>query len=139
MCPKEAQINRGQKSKFCGRICRNAYRREKTGLTSAYPGLPTGTVGAINELRACVDLMEKGYEVFRAVSSACSCDLAVLKDGQLLRIEVLTAYRITATGKLLGSHNSKKDFGRQDHFAFMLPNEIVYEPPLPKLIPESDI
>lgn len=57
--------------------------------------LSTGVVGTINELRVCVDLLLKGYEVFRSVSSMCSCDLAILKDGKLLRLEVKTGYYLT--------------------------------------------
>lgn len=61
---------------------------------SQYPGLPTGTVGAINELRVSVDLMARGYAVFRALSPSCPCDLAILKDDNLIRVEVKTGYRL---------------------------------------------
>lgn len=88
--------------------------------------LPTSTVGAISELRAASDLLGKGYHVFRALSPACPCDIAVLRDGKLLRIEVKTGYR-TATGKLYKSPAHNNEF---DILAMVLPDEIIYEPPL---------
>jgi hypothetical protein len=131
-CLNEPRIVRGQRSKFCSDQCRRAFYRQRNGLSSAYPGLPSASVGAIGELRVSVDLLAKGYEVFRAVSASCSCDLAILKNGRLLRIEVRTGYRIKATGALLASRNRQKDAGRQDHYAFVLPGEIIYDPPLPE-------
>ena len=74
-----------------------------------------------------MDLMVKGFEVFRALSGGASCDLAVVHNGVLARIEVRTAYR-TAKGDIQRNRNG---LGRQDHFAWCLPDEIVYEPPLP--------
>lgn len=96
------------------------------GCQSAYPGVSTGTVEAISELRVSVDLLAKGYEVFRALSPSCSCDLTVMKNGELLRIEVRTAYR----GKSNNIITSRSRF-KADHFALVLPSEIVYEPELP--------
>jgi hypothetical protein len=55
--------------------------------------LPTGTVGAMAELLAATDLLMKGFEVFRAVSPSASCDLAILKEGKLLKVEVRTGYK----------------------------------------------
>lgn len=95
-------------------------------MRSAYPGLATGTVGAIGELRVCVDLLAKGYEVFRAVSPSCSCDLLVLKSGVVTRIEVRTSYR-TRSGKVYyPTHNVRADI-----IAAVLGDELSYNPPLP--------
>lgn len=74
------------------------------------------------------DLLALGYEVFRALSPACSCDLAILKDGQLLRIEVTTAY-IGPSGNIL---TCKKPNEKSDIIAYFLKagKEIIYEPAL---------
>src|SRR5207244_171702 len=74
--------------KYCSRLCQMNYFDKISGRTCTGLGLPSSTVGAISELRVACDLLEKKYEVFRAISAACSCDLAVLKNGKLLRIEV---------------------------------------------------
>lgn len=34
--------------------------------------------------------MRRGYAVFRALSPACVCDLAIIQDGMLTRVEVTT-------------------------------------------------
>lgn len=39
------------------------------------------------------DLLAAGFEVFRALSPACSCDLIVLSKGKLVRVEVRTGAR----------------------------------------------
>jgi hypothetical protein len=113
--------------KFHSVPCQTAHYNKSLGCQSAYPGINTGTVGAISELRVSVDLLAKGYEVFRALSPACSCDLAILKDGKLLRIEVRTAYR-SKNGGIVSNHSRFN----ADHFALVLPDEIVYEPQLQK-------
>jgi len=50
----------------------------------------TSTIGATSELLVAADLLRRGFEVFRAVSPTCSCDLGVLRDGRFLRVEVKT-------------------------------------------------
>ena len=93
-------------------------------------GLPTATVGAISELRVAIDLFEKGYEVFRALSPTCSCDLAILNDGKLLRVEVKTAYRNTK-----GSTIPPPKGIRADVAALVLPDTIEYQPTLESVVP----
>ena len=89
--------------------------------------LPAGTVGAIAELRVSVDLLSKGYEVFRALNPSCPCDLAILCDNRLFRVEVRTAHRSGYTGKVY-CDPSKKEY--YDILAQVLPEQIVYIPEL---------
>lgn len=44
--------------------------------------------GAIGELLVASDLLSRGYEVFRPLCAASSCDLAYIRDGHLVRVEV---------------------------------------------------
>lgn len=119
-----------KQSLYCSRACRNAAGNDRNSFKSRHPGLPTATVGAIGKMQVCADLLSKGYEVFRAVSASCSCDIAILKDGKMLRIEARTGYRSKASGKLLYPKKSH-DGGRSEHHAIILgPNEIVYLPEL---------
>lgn len=109
--------------KYCSRKC-----REQDGLArvrAANPflaGIPTATTGTVSELRVCVDLLSKGYEVFRAVSPSCSCDLAILRDGRLLRVEVKTC-RL----RIDGSQANGPIPHRADILARVYPSEIRYE------------
>lgn len=61
--------------------------------------LSNGTVGAISEMVVAVDLMKKGYAVFRSLSPACFCDLMAVKGDSSLRVEVKTGYE-SETGRV---------------------------------------
>ena len=75
--------------RFCSNECKNKYWNKylKSGLN-----LPNQTVGAISELLASVDLMKKGYEVYRALSPSSSCDIFALKNKISKKFEVRTGY-----------------------------------------------
>lgn len=59
-----------------GHVPRNGYYSTQMGVRS--------------ELLVCIDLIEKGFEVFRAMSNN-SCDLIALKNGRCFRLEVKTS------------------------------------------------
>jgi hypothetical protein len=105
------------------------------GKNTSWNGLSSGTVGALQELRVSVDLMIRGYEVFRALSPSCSCDLMVLNGNKMLRIEVRTAYENPQTGHLGFPRSRSEKFGMSltDHYALALSDKIVYRPDLPEL------
>lgn len=110
--------------KYCGLEC----SKESNSYISIATGLPTGTVGAISDLIVCADLLKKGYEVFRSVSQSCSCDLAILKNGHLLRVEVKTGYS-TARGKRFTNKPSHPE--KFDILAVAYHDGVKYEPDLP--------
>lgn len=47
----------------------------------------------MHELLVAVDLLRLGFCVFRAISPNSPCDLAILKDKELIMIEVTTGAR----------------------------------------------
>jgi hypothetical protein len=91
--------------------------------------LSTPVIGIIAEHRVIVDLLTRGYDVFHAASPACSCDLAVLKNGNLLRVEVTTG-KYTPTRKIFYPPHNKNNY---DIVAAVLPDQIYYFPDLPPL------
>lgn len=111
---------------YCSRECdleqqRKHYERSPLSVRNAT------TVGMISELVVCADLMRLGYEVFRAVSAASSCDLAVLKDGTLKRVEVTTGHRKNG-GKVF---HCKKPSPKYDILAVVIqPYLVIYNPAL---------
>jgi hypothetical protein len=76
--------------RYCSGYCRREAQRRK--FLKRATTLPSGTIGAAHELLVSADLLAKGYDVYRAVSGSCPCDLAIVKDGKLLRVEVTTGY-----------------------------------------------
>jgi len=107
-------FGRERTQKTCSQDCRNKRNIFLTGRSSN-KSIPTGTVGAISEMSVAMFLMDKGYAVFRALSPACICDLVVIKDEKILRLEVRTGYE-DEKGKITFP-SSDKDKGRQDFFA----------------------
>lgn len=116
--------------KYCSPKCVAEHEKHMRCKLNDRYDLPSGTVGTMSELSVALDLMRSGYEVFRAMSPSTSCDLAVLKNGRLLRIEVRTGSKNREAGRVYYS-KSKKDHGRQDHFAIVHNGVIAYHPPLP--------
>lgn len=121
-------LSKGQR-KFCSPKCAGIFWKEKYLIMNPLKGKTSATTGAISELRVAVDLLAKGYDVFRSLSSNCPCDLAILKNEKLLRIEVRTAH-ISTSGKLYKTKLNRDDPKKIDHYAWVLPNEIIYEPEL---------
>lgn len=130
-CQKELPKDAHGSRKYCSYECISAFNKAKyRGFNpNDLKGNSRATTGAISELRVSVDLLSKGYNVFRALSPNGPCDLAVLRDDKLLRIEVRTTY-ISYTGKPYKTKNKKDDPNNIDHYAWVLPNEIIYEPEL---------
>jgi hypothetical protein len=56
-----------------------------------YSRVNTSTKGALKELVVTIDLLARGYDVFRAINPSCSCDLVATKGKSFIRIEVTTA------------------------------------------------
>ncbi len=85
-------------AKTCSKMC--SRKRESTMYRDSYQiyGLPTGTVGALNELRVSTDLMLRGWSVFRSLSPSSQCDLVLLKNEKVVRVEVTTG-RPSPSGK----------------------------------------
>jgi len=78
-------------------------------------------------MRVSTDLLMHGAEVFRALSPNCSCDLIILKDGKLLRVEVTTGHELL-NGRVI---HPKKTFAKRDLLAVVLwDGRIEYRPAL---------
>lgn len=119
----ETIITTGPKNKkYCSQTC----MRKATGTYTIYPHLANGTVGALNELKVCVDLMDKGCEVYRALSPTTAYDLIIIYKGVKYSVEVKTAYRSSA-GNIMkpALRENQKDV---DILATVVSYEIFYTP-----------
>lgn len=86
----------GRRRKYCNAACRRKYAYNKWRITNpkGHGCRNTADAGALAELLVCADLLNSGYQVFRAVSPAASCDLiVVISSTKILRIQVKTAFR----------------------------------------------
>jgi len=121
------ESEQGRTRKYCSAQCKSMNQKEHYDLSdvSKLQNFSPAQKGALSELRASVDLMLNGYEVFRAVSPACSCDLIALKNNKTIRIEVRTA-----TKRIDGSLKYPISKIRADVVAAVFGNTVVYFPPL---------
>ncbi len=72
--------------------------------------------GAFAELMVCADLLRKHFEVFKAVSAGASCDLIVMKNGAMTRIEVKCG-RVNLDGRV--TINLNRNIGKFDVLAIV--------------------
>ena len=116
----------GKQRKFCSRKCRRDFEKELYISHKREIVIARGTVGAISELEVSCDLMKKGFDIFRAMSPSASCDLIILKNKLLLRIEATTGYRLK-NNKL---YYPKKDNQKSDCIAVYdeSQNQVYYFP-----------
>ena len=92
----------GLNHKFCSKSCErktNAPLRENLNISS-------GKVGTISELLVCIDLMKKGWEVYKAIYQSSFCAAIAIKNGVILKLEIRTGY-----------YNKNKDGGLNLHYA----------------------
>lgn len=87
----------------------------------------TGVTGAASEMVACIDLLRRGYEVFRAVAPACECDLIALSAARCWRVEVRTGTPSRLTDRV-SVPLSDGDRGRFDVLAVVLGDRVAYLP-----------
>lgn len=85
-----------------------------------------GHVGAASELVVCVDLMRRGWDVFRSESPQNNFDIVASKGPVMLRIEVRTAAKIK--GKLTAATH-----GYYDILAIVRGFDLLYKPELPEV------
>ncbi len=118
----------GRKKKYCTEMCR--MRHYNSHLTRGTDqAISTGSFGALSELMASQHLILQNFHVFRAVSPSCPCDLVVMKNQLLLRVEVTTGRRHVANQKI---HFPAKDTAYFDILAVVVIEEnlVVFTPDL---------
>lgn len=105
---------------------RVARTRARNPLRYSVP-IPPHTVGAVCELQVAADLLQRGFHVFRSVSPHAPCDIIIILNGRMFRIEVRAAKRgVCAT------------HGEYDCLAAVNPDGfITYSPPLDGLTKSS--
>lgn len=97
-------------SKYCSKTCRRMAEEETYALLHpSHAKVSCTTTGAIGELLVSVDLLHRGFAVFRALSPACPCDLIALSGNRMLRIEVTKAVML-ASGKTSFPPHKKENY-----------------------------
>lgn len=110
---------------YCSTFCLGRAKAPKSyiPLTAC-----TSDTGAASEMMACIDLIKKGFTVFRAVSPSASCDLiAIAADGSIVRIEVKTGY-YAKSGAVTFRHPKRPELYDVLVIVIHKENEVIYRP-----------
>lgn len=113
-CNKKIECSQPNQ-KFCTKSCRNNYHG-RNRLVSINSEVSSGTVGCITELEISIYFMKKGYAVFRSLSPACFCDLIVIKNKEVMYLEVRTGY-LSASGAVNFPKRISTKGGKPTHYA----------------------
>jgi len=112
--------------KFCGEICSKKYKQKVYRSLNPPLNLTTGMVGCLHELEVTCDLIKRGFHVYRAVSGNSDCNLAIVKDNKLIRVEVTTGRYEPKEGKYFYPHH---DESKYDLLAIIFyDGKIIYKP-----------
>lgn len=114
-------------TKYCSEECSKVAQTRRYRELNPEPNLERNTRGAISEHRVIVDLLSRGFEVFKAVSGASSCDLAILQNGNLYRVEVKTGHYGKIGVPYTASPKKLKKI-KADILATVLYDKILYSP-----------
>lgn len=116
-------------SKRCSSVKEKQDRDERNGIDSMLGALNTGVVGGMHELLVCVDLLKRGWYVYRSVTQSAPFDLMAFFEGKPYSIEVTTG-SYSSRGEVT---HAPKDFSTFNYLAVVTRDgKIFYEPPLPE-------
>jgi hypothetical protein len=128
--PANAKSNR----KFCNKVCaRNYVQRQwrERNPKSAAGELAKGTVAEANEMRVAIDLLHRGFEVYRAAFQGMPCDMLIKTPHphSMYRVEVTTG-NYSPNGALA---HPVRDPTKYDVLAVVVGERIIYKPQLWRL------
>lgn len=116
---------------YCGEECASQWHREAWTKRNRHSKikLSASVIGAMHELLVSADLFKMGYSVFRSLSPSAPCDIVILKNGKLLRVEITTGI-LSSTGKIYNAkmYKPKKVKEQYDVLAIAFKGKITYEP-----------
>lgn len=120
--------------KFCDARCAAEYQKKawrESNPKSATATLQNNTIAEVNEMRVAIDLLRRGFAVYRAAFQGMPCDMVVSPEGntifgKVLRVEVTTGNR-TPKGTIV---HPDRDASKYDVLAVVIGDEIFYKPEL---------
>lgn len=119
VCKKESTTNRAWQV-YCSNKCAKEFYLQECRTETDAPLSHRSNFGAAVELLISSDLLFRGFEVFRALSPTCSCDLIAMKDHNIVRIEVRSAKEAKSGSINFATQRLSKD--RSDIIAIVIRN-----------------
>jgi len=126
ICGKTIPEHRQRRhAKSCSDKCGAMLQKKRYNQLNPCSVFTQNISGAIAEHRTIIDLLSHGFEVFHSVNPGSPCDLVILKDNKLQRVEV-KSLRYMASGVPFKPTKPIK----ADILASVMPDKIIYSPPL---------
>lgn len=122
-CNNEVKGNNPNK-KYCSKTCCKEAHRKKTAWEGSV--LSSSMKGSISELVVAVDLMKRGWDVYRALSPAAPTDLIAIRDNQTIKIEVRSGSRDKNSSLCFPRFKDRDSFS--DQYAVVEGKDIFYIP-----------
>ena len=104
-CGKEI-VGRNKQATYCSIKCNQSVHKEKVKKPNT--SMLKVVTGEYHELKACVALMECGWEVFRNMARHGATDMIVKKDGIITEIDVSTGTQYNGGDGIKYNVNRKK-------------------------------
>ena len=94
-------LARKHNQQYCTPRCQGAAQRSRYYGSSPFSELSSAIKGTLSELAVACDLLERGWQGFRAVAPACFADIAAYKNDASHFLEVRTGHRNHVSGKVM--------------------------------------
>lgn len=108
--------------RYCSASCRGKANKRNAAGVHRPLALPAGSTGAVGELLVAADLLQHGFQVFRACSPSALWDLTAWRDGRFYRVECRTG---TVHGDRV--YYAKKPTDAGDVYAVVVPTRLGVE------------
>ena len=125
LCGKPIPIIRRKHAIYCSSDCHHLSLKSRYHSLNPQSTLSPTASGSISEYKVIIDLLIRGFEVFRSVEPGATCDLAILQNNKLLRVEVKTT-KYSSIGK---PYKPQKPI-KADILASVMHDRILYTPSL---------
>jgi hypothetical protein len=108
--------------KYCDVFCRDRNKDDESEFCTAF-------IGAIHETQVALDLMRKGWDVFRSMSPTGPVDLVIVCRTVTLRVQVRKAHKTTPGGVSYPKAGLDDDDGLFDVLALSFADgSVLYSP-----------
>jgi len=108
---------------YCSEKCNHKYHDEV--VPNCYPGASTMVKGEVSEHLVIIDLLLRGWHVFKPVSFGCGFDYIAMRAGTMYKIEVKLGHKRRRNGKL-EVVLAKTENPQYDVIATVWDNQIFY-------------
>ena len=91
-CDKPIPLTRRRNAIYCSKDCKLFDIKKRYHSLNPQSTLAPTASGAVSEYKVIIDLLNRGFEVFRSVEPGSTCDLAILKNNKLLKLTLVVNF-----------------------------------------------